>query len=147
MEFIGRHKHRIDKKGRVSVPSAFRKILSEEYDNHVIISNGLNYLEIYPYAVFKRRIDRLNTLPSTLDIVEDYKRFQLGDATDYLIDELGRLLIPSYLREEAGLKEEVIIIGMADAFEIWDADTYGKEHQRLKDNFHNIKKGISEHGV
>ncbi len=147
MEFIGRYRHRIDKKGRVSVPSAFRKILTDEYDNRVILTNNQNWLEVYPYQVFKLRKERIKALPPTLDVVEDYKLFHYGDAFEYEIDGLGRLFIPAYLREEAHLGEEVIIAGGDEIFSIWDVAAFEQEHQRIKNNFSNIKKGIAQLGV
>lgn len=147
MEFIGRYKHKIDKKGRVSVPSAFRKILAEEYDNRVIITNNQNWLEVFPYQVFRLRKERIKALPPTLDVVEDYKLFHYGDAFEYEIDELGRLFIPVYLREEAHLGEEVILSGGDEIFSIWDLTTFEQEHERIKSNFANIKKGIAQYGV
>lgn len=147
MEFIGRYKHRIDKKGRVSVPSAFRKILSEEYDNKVIITNNQNRLDVYPYQVFEQRKERIKSLPPTLDVVEDYKDVYFGDAFMYEIDGLGRLFIPVYLREEVHLVEEVIVSGGDEIFSIWDIAVFEQEHQRIKNNFSNIKKGIAQYGV
>ncbi|MCL4558482.1 MAG: hypothetical protein M1491_07625 [Deltaproteobacteria bacterium] len=147
MEFIGRYKHRIDKKGRVSIPSAFRKILSEEYDDKVIIVNNQNRLDIYPYQVFQQRKERIKALPPSLDLVEDFKDLYFGDAFSYDIDGLGRLFIPLYLREEVRLVEEVIISGGDEIFSIWDAVIFDQEHQRIKNNFPNIKKGIAQYGV
>jgi transcriptional regulator MraZ len=147
MEFIGRYKHRIDKKGRVSVPSAFRKILSEEYDNKVIITNNQNRLDVYPYQVFEQRKEKIKSLPPTHDVVEDYKDLYFGDAFLYEIDNLGRLFIPVYLREEVHLVEEVILSGGDDIFSIWDSAVFEQEHQRIKNNFSNIKKGIAQYGV
>jgi len=147
MEFIGRYRHKIDKKGRVSVPAAFRKILTEEYDNRVIITNNQNRLEIYPYQVFAQRKERVKALPPTLDVVEDYKLFHYGDAFEYEIDELGRLFIPAYLREEVHLSREVVIIGVDEVFDIWDVEIFEQEHQRIKNNLSNIKKGIAQYGV
>ena len=146
MEFIGRYKHKIDKKGRVSVPSAFRKILTEEYDNRVILTNNQNWLEVYPYQIFKQRKEKLKALPATLDVVEDYKLFHYGDAFECEIDGLGRLFIPVYLREEAHLNEEVIIAGADEVFSIWDVAAFEQEHQRIKSNLSNIKKGIAQIG-
>ncbi len=147
MEFIGRYKHKIDKKGRVSIPSAFRKILSEEYDNKVIIINNQSRLDIYPYQVFQQRKERIKSLPQSLDVVEDFKGMYFGDAFSYDIDGLGRLFIPLYLREEVHLVEEVIISGGDEIFSIWDAVVFEQEHQRIKNNFSSIKKGIAQYGV
>ncbi len=147
MEFIGRYRHKIDKKGRVSVPAAFRKILTEEYDNRVIITNNQNRLEIFPYQIFAQRKERVKALPPTLDVVEDYKLFHYGDAFEYEIDELGRLFIPAYLREEVHLSREVVIIGVDEVFDIWDVEIFEQEHQRIKNNLSKIKKGIAQYGV
>jgi len=49
-----------------------------------------------------------------------FQRFFLSGATECIVDKLGRILIPSYLRQYSGLDKEIVFVGVGRKFEIWD---------------------------
>lgn len=123
--FIGEFQHKIDEKGRVSIPSKFKK----ELKKGAVITRGLdNCLSVYPLDEWKKLADKLASLPISSSNSRAFSRFMLSGAIDVLIDKAGRVLIPEYLREFAHLKtkNEVVLTGLQNRLEIWDVAEWTK---------------------
>jgi MraZ protein len=67
-------------------------------------------------------MEKVKEKPQTLDAVKYYMRRVIGSAVKCEIDKQGRVLIPSALRIDAGLNNEVVLIGLGNRIEIWDKD-------------------------
>ncbi|MCD8217680.1 MAG: division/cell wall cluster transcriptional repressor MraZ, partial [Clostridiales bacterium] len=71
-------------------------------------------------------------------------RFFFAGASDCEVDKQGRVLIPSNLREFAGLEKEVVLIGVRNRIEIWNKDRY----QEIEfDDMDEIAEHMAEHGL
>ena len=126
--FIGEHKQKMDAKGRVVVPSKFR----DELGNHVVVTKGVDEKCLYAFTreSWKELADKLDKLPMTNKKVRNFNRFFLAGATDLETDKLGRVLMPSVLREFALLDKEVVWVGVGSRMEIWDIDKW-KENSEM----------------
>ena len=123
---FGGFDHKIDKKGRVFIPSAFRDELGESF----IICKGIYgkcCLCVYSASEWKKLVENIGTLPSAKS--SKVKRFLYDGAFNVEFDTQGRILVPPTLREYAGFDSEVHIIGMDTNLEIWDKDSWGKESE------------------
>lgn len=114
---IGEYRHTIDAKKRVALPANFRK----ETGKKVVLTKGLdNCLSLYPLASWKKVSDKLQNLSIGQADSRGFNRFILGSAVETDVDTIGRILIPDFLKEFAGLDTKVVIVGISDRVEIWD---------------------------
>lgn len=123
---FGGFDHKIDKKGRVFIPSAFRDDLGESF----IICRGIfkkRCLCVYSKAEWEKLVEKIEMLPNMKS--SEVKRFLYDGAFNVEFDSQGRILVPPTLREYAGFDSEVHIIGMASNVEIWDADLWKAENE------------------
>lgn len=123
---FGGYDHKIDKKGRVFIPSAFREELGETF----IICKGIfgkGCLCVYSQEEWKNLVEKIGTLPNTKS--STIKRFLYDGAFSVEFDTQGRILVPPALREYAGFNSEVHIIGMDTNLEIWDSDAWKEENE------------------
>ena len=123
---FGGYDHKIDKKGRVFIPSAFREELGESF----IICRGIYgkcCLCVYSKAQWELLVEKIGTLPSSKS--STVKRFLYDGAFNVEFDTQGRILVPPTLREYANFDSEVHIIGMDTNLEIWDKDNWSEENK------------------
>ena len=115
---VGKYKHTVDPKGRLFVPSKLRDELGDSF----YVTLGLDHcLSVYTEEGWQAIVDKYNALP----ISQARKmRFLFANAAKCEPDKQGRFLIPTTLREYAGLKQEVTFIGQAGHAEIWDSEAY-----------------------
>lgn len=119
--FKGSFQFTIDAKGRVSIPSRFREILAERYEEKLVVTNDLdNCLVAFPFEEWSLIEQKIRDLPSSAPDVKAFMRFIYSRATECELDRQGRVLIPPPLREYAQLKRDVVIVGMGHKMEIWD---------------------------
>ena len=122
--FRGRYDHTIDAKGRLSIPSKFREVLSESYDNRLVITTFDGCLLAYPHQEWRVLEDKIAALPEFKKKTRTFLRHFYSSAADCSIDKLGRILIPQSLRDYAGLEKEIMLMGMFKQFEIWSKPTF-----------------------
>ncbi|NMB76327.1 MAG: division/cell wall cluster transcriptional repressor MraZ [Myxococcales bacterium] len=124
--FRGRFEHTTDSKGRVSIPSRFREILSSKYqDDRLIVTSFVDpCLIAYPVAEWQAFEEKVRKLPQFDPRVIQVKRVLISGAMECPIDKNGRILIPPTLREFAALEREVIWAGMVDTIEIWSKQNW-----------------------
>ena len=117
---VGKYKHTVDPKGRLFVPSKLRDELGASF----YVTLGLDHcLSVYTEEGWQAIVDKYNALP----ISQARKmRFLFANAAKCEPDKQGRFLIPTPLRDYAGLKQEVTFIGQAGHAEIWDSEAYDR---------------------
>jgi transcriptional regulator MraZ len=120
--FRGRYDHRIDEKGRLSLPSRFREILIKQYDENLFLTSSIEQdaLRIYPLKAWEEVERKLAELPSHDAVFESlvYQASYYGH--ECTLDSAGRVLIPQMLRDRVGLQEEVTLIGKLNYIQVWD---------------------------
>ena len=110
----GGYQHNIDAKGRLIFPIKLREALGE----HFVIFKGLdNCINVYSQEKWAAFEQQLAALPSKARKVQRF--FSANFECEP--DAQGRILIPQTLREYAGLRKDVTVIGMIDHVEIWDS--------------------------
>lgn len=122
--FRGNHAHTIDEKGRVSLPVEFRRILSDNGENGVVITNfisdGARCLEgfgLKAWQEFETKLKAKSRFGAKLQKLENY---YLSRAAECPIDGTGRILLPAYLRLYAGIERDVTFTSSIHGFRIWD---------------------------
>ncbi len=123
--FRGRYEHSIDAKGRTSVPSRFREVMTAQGDSKLVLTTGLDAcLVAYPMAEWMAFENRLAELPRFDADVVTLKRIYVSGAVECEVDKVGRLLIPSVLRKHARLKRDALWAGMGGYIELWAKETF-----------------------
>lgn len=117
--FFGEYEHTIDTKGRVIIPAKLRDALGESF----IIAKGLDgCLSVYSMEQWTAFEAKLQALPLSQPDARAFARFFFSGATEGELDKQGRVMIPSNLREHAGLTKDVVIAGAGNRLEIWDKE-------------------------
>jgi MraZ protein len=125
----GNYTARIDSKGRLKVPTLFRRYVEEKHGTDVYVTSLTGEcVRIYPLPEWESIEQRLALLPSM-----DPARRKFVDRTSYYgqqssMDSQGRVLIHTLLRKSAGVVGEVVVIGALNYLEIWEHDKF---QQRL----------------
>ncbi len=128
--FQGASSLSLDAKGRLSVPTRHRDVLSATAGGSLTITKHPHgCLMVFPRHEWEKFRERV-AAPMTTQWL---KRIFLGNAMDVDMDGTGRVLISPELREAAGLSKEAVLLGMGNYFELWDKATYdAKEAEAMQ---------------
>lgn len=126
---LGEYEYKIDQKGRIAIPAKLRKDLQEG----LVLSRGLDpCIVVYPLSEWNQISSRLSNLPSNLEKNRRWNRFTFGSAfSPEKIDAQGRIALPSFLAEYAGIKETVTIVGCNSYLEFWSKERWEEEKRRM----------------
>lgn len=129
--FRGNAPARIDEKGRLKVPNAFRSLVESKYGRELFLTSLTGeYVRIYPMPVWLEIEQKLSEVPATnpskLRYLERVNYFgQIGE-----LDAQGRVLIPFRLREAATMTGDVDVLGQFNYLEVWNHDRFLAKLQR-----------------
>ena len=141
---IGEYEHSIDTKGRLIMPSKLKEDIGEKF----VVTKGLDgCLFVYSQTEWKIFEDKLRNFPLTNKDAKTLIRSFLAGAMECEIDKQGRFLIPSNLREFAGLEKEVVVIGVLDKIEIWSKDKWLKYSEEENNSADEIAEKMSNLGI
>lgn len=135
--FLGRYRHSLDKKGRLTIPARFRDLLRE--GAYLVQGFDRNLMVLTP-PVFQQIYRRVNALSMTDPVARQLKRLIFSAASPVEVDSAGRILIPPYLREAVGLDGEAVIVGVGDYFEIWPPQDWEAQNALLQDAEANARR-------
>lgn len=124
--FLGRYEYQMDEKGRVSLPSAFRR--EAEDDRFVLLQWEEPYLTLFPGSVWTEKQKGLLELRKNGEDAARYVRELLSMAVEVSPDKQGRILVPALLQEAAELEGPVLINGNIDRVELWNPERYQETH-------------------
>lgn len=121
---LGTHDHTIDDKSRLTLPAKFRRA----FEAGVVVTRGLDpCLVAYPRDEWARSQTRIAELDTLSGEARQLQRVVYGNAVEGDLDKQGRFVIPSKLREYAGLDRDVVVAGVNDHLEIWDRAAWERE--------------------
>ena len=138
---------RIDDKGRLKVPNAFRRLVEQKHGREVFLTSLTGeYVRMYPMPVWLELDERLAAMPSThparlcfLDRVNYY-------GSDGELDAQGRVIIPARLRDAATMSGDVDVLGQVNYLDVWNHDRFVAKMQR--DPFtDDDARALSEFGI
>ena len=125
--FQGASQLTLDGKGRVSIPSRHRDVLTAQCEGRLTLTRHPDgCLLVYPRPVWEARREDIAALPYAARALQ---RLLLGSAADTEIDSAGRVLVPAELRAAAALERDVMLLGMATHFELWDLGRLAQQEQ------------------
>ena len=126
--FLSSFENKLDKKGRVSVPSSFRAHL-----------NSLGYSGFIAYPSFNHEAveacsqDRIEKLSSTIDSLNPFEEKRdffatsiLSESANFQFDSEGRVLISEKLLNHAKIKNNILFVGLGKTFQMWEPKSFEK---------------------
>lgn len=115
--FLGTYAPKLDDKGRLILPAKFR----DELEEGIVVTRGQEHcLAVYSAAGFQTVREQLAQIPLSDKRGRAYVRMVASAAFEGMLDKQGRITVPSTLREYAGLKRDVTVIGASSHVEVWD---------------------------
>lgn len=129
--FRGNHPINLDAKGRFAIPSRYRAALMEMCGGDMVITRDLldPCLALYPMPKWREIEARLATLSSTKPVNRAIRSLLVNNANEVSMDKNGRILIPSQLRQELGLEQQLILLGETASFRIWNESDWKAQQQ------------------
>jgi transcriptional regulator MraZ len=139
--FRGESIHKVDGKGRVSIPAPFRRVLEEgdpdwkpgQNPTFVLVygRKGRNCLEGYSMKSMEAVDDMISALPQYSRQREILER-RLNSKSVYAhVDENGRIVLSAKLRDQVGIKSEAMFAGMGEKFQIWEPSDYQDDMDKI----------------
>ena len=142
--FIGEHQHSIDDKGRLQVPVKWRSKLAEG----AVITKGFDgSLKFYPLQEWQEIAEKLSKLPQSESSARAYVRQTLAGAVDVELDKLGRVMVPSYLRQYAHLEKQVTLAGLHSHIEVWDSAVWNRYQSGIDQDSEQFTQVLKEIGI
>ena len=140
--FQGASSLTLDNKGRLSVPTRHRDVLSATASSQLTITKHPHgCLMIFPRNEWEKFRERIASMPME---GQWWKRIFLGSAMDVDMDTTGRVLVSPELREAAGISKDTVLLGMGGHFELWDKATYqAQEAEQMKGDMPDVFRDFS----
>lgn len=128
--FLGQFEHTIDEKGRITIPSEYR----EELGSSVYLTQGFDgNIQAYPSDLFKQLLVLVKNTNFLDGNSRKLRRLLFANAKGLDFDSAGRILIPAFLRKQAGLNDVAIIAGSGEYFELWSPEQWHEQEVTLND--------------
>jgi MraZ protein len=138
--FVGRFEHSLDEKGRLVLPVSYRQHFAERG----FLTQYQRCLGLWTDDDFAQVTDRLKEKFREGLAPNSALRAFAANAVEVRVDKQGRISIPEWLREKAGLERDAVIIGVIDRIVIWVADRWRTESANADDDLLRV---VSELGV
>ena len=146
--FRGTSTHKVDSKGRVSIPAAFRRVLEENDPDWqpgrqpaLVLLFGderVDYIEVLTRAAIERIEDRIDETEYGSEEREELEEWYCTLAAEGKLDDNGRMVLPRHARDKIGLKGEALFVATGESFRIWDPDTYAayrRDRSKLEEKY------------
>lgn len=104
-------------------------------------------LLVYPLKAWEKIAETLGKLPMGHRDNRDFGRFMLSGAQEVDVDTIGRILIPDFLRDFAGLKSKVVFAGLYDRIEIWNEKDWDNKRTVIEKQAEGMAEKLGGMGV
>jgi MraZ protein len=144
INIIGTYECKVDAKGRLMFPAAFKEQLSEVISQGFVIKRSIfrNCLELYPMPEWNAESTRINKLNRFRKKNVDFIRKFLAGVKTVELDTTGRLLIPKDLTKFGSISKEVVLASVVNKIEIWDKAEYEKAVDYDPDEFADLAEDV-----
>lgn len=141
--FYGEYEHGIDQKGRLILPAKFRDAAQENSIEKFFLTRGLDCC-IFMFSDHEWFIQeqKFKSMSFTKKESRVFNRMFFSGAVDVALDRQGRFIIPSYLKEFANIRKEVMVVGVASRIEIWDQSVWQEFYQKSRNSFEQISENL-----
>ncbi len=141
--FYGEFLHNIDAKNRIIVPSKFREVIRDKGIEKLYLTRGFDTcLFLFSDSEWRQQEAKFKDMSFTKKEVRKFKRLFFSGAVELVPDKQWRVLVPDYLKDYAGLKSEIKIVGVSDRIELWDSKKWDEYYSSSKENFEDIAENL-----
>lgn len=134
--FYGEYEHTIDRKGRLIIPAKFREIFKENLVERLFVTRGLDKcLFLFSEEEWKLQEQKFKSISFTKSESRKFNRLYFSGASEVIPDKQGRILIPRNLKDFAGIKREVVIVGVSNRIELWSKELWNGFYESSKESF------------
>ena len=141
--FYGEFYHQLDMKGRLVLPAKIREAAKNNFVEKFFITRGLDKcLFMFSEDEWKSQEQKFKTMSFTKSESRRFNRVYFSGASEISFDKQGRVLIPQYLKEFAGISRDVIIIGVSNRIEIWSKNIWNEFYNSSKEAFEEVSEKL-----
>jgi len=143
--FHGEYEHSLDKKGRLILPAKIREAAKSHYVEKFYMTRGLDScIFVFAEDEWRTQETKFKSLPFTSREARRFNRMFFSGAVEVVPDGQGRILIPKFLKDYAGIRKDVVIAGVSNRIEIWDKDAWFKFYNETKDSFEETSEKLMD---
>lgn len=141
---IGTYECKVDAKGRLMLPIAFKKQLASVMEKGFVLKRAVFQpcLELYPMQEWESMMQNVNKLNRFKKKNNDFIRRFTAGVKSIDLDVSGRLLIPKDLVGFAGISKEIVVTSAVNIIEIWDKDKYEKAIDDAANDFADLAEDV-----
>ncbi|MBI2909084.1 MAG: division/cell wall cluster transcriptional repressor MraZ [Chloroflexi bacterium] len=137
--FLGEYEYSVDDKGRISIPPKFRPL----FKDGIILCRGWDQcITVYPPEQWQKTTEIVTSRPPTQSRSRRLNRHFFAGASSTELDGQGRVVLPSYLREYADIKEAAVLIGVNSYLEIWSKRLWAEEERLSEEEAKHIAETL-----
>ena len=142
--FISKYFNKVDKKGRVSLPSSFRNALPKSNKNEIILYKSIKTPSIEGCGIGRLAeiAKRINNLDFFSDDHDDFSASIFSEIISINLDKEGRFLIPEELKNYANIKTEAAFFGQGHFFQIWETNNGLRNIEKSRTRLLKEKKSL-----
>lgn len=144
VNLIGTYECKADAKGRLMLPSAYKKQLDSVLSDGFVLKRSVFQpcLELYPKSEWDKMMQKVNKLNRFKKKNNDFIRRFTAGVKELEVDATGRILIPKDLVAFAGIKKELVLSSAINIIEIWDKAKYEKAVDEAVDDFADLAEEV-----
>ncbi len=141
---IGEYLYTLDDKKRLAIPAKLRRAIGTK----AVLTRGLDScLVLYPLPEWKKLNSKLGELSVGQGSTRSLVRLILSGAMEVELDATGRVLVPEYLKEYAGLDKQVTMVGIGERLEVWDKTKWEEYKREAERTVGNTAEKLGELGL
>lgn len=143
--FYGEFLHSIDRKGRLILPVKFRESAKNNFIDKFFITRGLDKcLFMFSEEEWRSQEQKFKGLPITKQQARTFNRLYFSGAIEITADKQGRILIPQFLKDFAGIKRDVMVVGVSNRIEIWSKEGWQEFYGSNQPVFEEIAEQLMD---
>lgn len=143
--FYGEYLHSIDRKGRLILPARFREVAKSNFVEKFFVTRGLDKcLFMFSEEEWRLQENKFKAISFTNQQARTFNRLYFSGAIEIIPDKQGRILIPQYLKDFAGIKKEVMIVGVSNRVEVWAKDKWEEFYGNSRQSFEEIAEKLMD---
>ena len=141
---IGEYSHSFDDKNRLSLPAKFR----QEMGKKVVLARGLdNSVTIFTVKEWGKIAEKLSNSSMLQVDNRNFNRFMFSGAVEVVVDSIGRVLVPDFLKEWGKLGAKVAIIGIQNRAEIWNESIWRERKVEVEKQADALAEKLGQMGI
>ena len=143
--FYGEFEHSIDRKGRLILPAKFREVAKNQFVEKFFVTRGLDKcLFMFSEEEWGIQENKFKTMSFTKQQSRTFNRLLFSGAVEVNFDKQGRILLPQYLKDFAGIKKDVIVVGVSNRIELWAKDSWHDFYSNSRQSFEEIAEKLMD---